>query len=121
MFHSDTLSAVPKKGASGMGIQALDQQLKLHEAALGAVPCVMRTMITTCKRSAHRALQPALREAMTRAYQACLAEKGESMIRFSPILSVQVLKLAFLTFINRHWLVQTHENHNARAYRGLWR
>lgn len=75
-FHQDTDSRACKIGLGLAGLHGLKQQLSVHENILKDVSREAAEFVNNTQKEINREFVPSIQEAMTVAYQQCVAEHG---------------------------------------------
>lgn len=77
-FHSDVVANIRSADANPVGLQMLDQQIRMHVATLQVNPSFIQDRVTDTQRDACRGFTPAIAAAMQAAYVSCVGEEGKS-------------------------------------------
>lgn len=76
-FHHDAVSGLQDPSANQKGIEMLHQQLPSRMTAVENYRASTCDFITASQRDANRGFVPVVKEAMTPAYNTCVAERGQ--------------------------------------------
>ncbi|KAL1861640.1 hypothetical protein Daus18300_008756 [Diaporthe australafricana] len=75
-FHSDVVANVRSAAANPVGLNMLNQQIRMHVASLQVHPSFISDKVTDAQRDASRGFTPVIAAAMETAYDSCAEEEG---------------------------------------------